>query len=76
LAAVAFTFDAEGCDLYSLDDYQQLCRSAIVSKCAHGVFPADGVLQLYEDDGRGGMFLLVISRDALPSASAFRLRPP
>jgi hypothetical protein len=74
--AVAFAFDAEGCDLDSLDGYQQLCRSAAVSKGAHGVFPADSVLQLYGDGGRGGVLLLVTSGDALPSASAFRLRPP
>jgi hypothetical protein len=76
LAAVAFAVDAEGCDLDSLDGYQQLCRSAAVSKGAHGVYPADGVLQLCGDGGRGGVFLLVTSRDALPSASAFHLRPP
>jgi hypothetical protein len=74
LAVVAFAFDAEGCDLDSLDG--QLCRSADVSKGAHGVFPVDGVLQLRGDGGRGGVFLLVASGDALPSASTFRLRPP
>jgi hypothetical protein len=47
-----------------------------VSKGAHGVFPVDGVLQLCGDGGRGGVFLLVASEDALPSASAFHLRPP
>jgi hypothetical protein len=47
-----------------------------MSKGVHGVFPVDGVLQLYGDDGRGGAFLLVTSGDALPSASAFCLRPP
>jgi hypothetical protein len=73
LAAVVFAFDAEGCDVDSLDGYQQLCRSAAVSKGAHGVFPADGILQLYGDGGREGVFLLVTSGDALPSASAFRL---
>jgi hypothetical protein len=46
-----------------------------VSKGVHGVFPADCVLQLYGDGGRGGVFL-VTSGDALPSASAFCLRPP
>jgi hypothetical protein len=76
LAAVAFAFDAVGCDLDSLDSYQQLCRSAAMSKGVHGVFPADGVLQLCGEGGRGGVFLLVTSGDALPSASAFRLRPP
>jgi hypothetical protein len=76
LAAVAFAFDAKGCDLDSLDGYQRLCRSAAVSKGAHVVYPADGVLQLCGDGGRGGVFLLVTSRDALPSALAFRLRPP
>jgi hypothetical protein len=30
MAAVAFAFDAEGCDLDSLDGYQQLCRFAAV----------------------------------------------
>jgi hypothetical protein len=74
LAAVAF--DAEGCDLDSLDGYHQLCWSAAVSKGAHGVFPVDGVLQLRGDGGRGGVFLLIASGDALASASTFRLRPP
>jgi hypothetical protein len=73
-ALVVVAFDAEGCDLDSLDG--QLCRSADVSKGAHGVFPVDGVLQLRGDGGRGGVFLLVASGDALPSASTFRLRPP
>jgi hypothetical protein len=53
-----------------------LCRSAVLSKGARGVFLADGVLQLYRDGGRGGVFLLVTSGDTLPNASAFRLRPP
>jgi hypothetical protein len=53
-----------------------LCQSAAVSKVAHGVFLADGVFQLRGDGGRGGVLLLVTSGDALPSASAFRLRPP
>jgi hypothetical protein len=75
LAAAASTFDAERCDLDSLDVYQQLCRSAAMSKGVHGVFPADDI-QLCGDSGRGGVFLLVTSGDALPSASAFRLRPP
>jgi hypothetical protein len=74
LAVVAFAFDAEGCDLDSLDG--QLCRSADVSKGVHGAFPVDGVLQLCGDGGRGGVFLLVASGDALPSTSAFHLRPP
>jgi hypothetical protein len=74
LAVVAF--DAEGCDLDLLDGYQQLCRSAAMSKGAHGVFLAGGVLQLYGDGGRGGVFLLITSGDALPSALAFCLRPP
>jgi hypothetical protein len=71
LAAVAFAFDAEGCDLDSLVGYQQLCRSADVSKGAHGVFPVDGVLQLYGDGGRGGVFLLITSGDARTSPLAF-----
>jgi hypothetical protein len=69
LAAVAFGFNAEGCDLDLLDGYQQLCRSAAMSKGAHGVYPTDDVLQLCGDSGRRGVFLLVTSRDALPSAS-------
>jgi hypothetical protein len=73
---VTFAFDAKGCDLDSLDGYQQLCQSAIVSKGAHGVFLADGVFQLCGDGGRGSVLLLFTSRDALPSASAFCLRPP
>jgi hypothetical protein len=39
LAAVALAFDAEGCDLDSLDGYQQLCRSAAVSKVRMVSFP-------------------------------------
>jgi hypothetical protein len=39
LAAVTFAFDAEGCNLDSLDGYQQLCQSVAVSKGAHSVFP-------------------------------------
>jgi hypothetical protein len=39
------------------------------------VFPADDVLQLYGDGGRGGVFLIT-NGDALPSASTFCLRPP
>jgi hypothetical protein len=73
LAVVTYAFDAEGCDLDSLDG--QLCRSADVSKGAHGVFPVDGVLQLCGDGGRGGAFLLIASGNTLPSASAFHLRP-
>jgi hypothetical protein len=53
-----------------------LCRSADVSKGVHGVFPVDSVLQLYRDGDRGGVFLLVTSGEALPSALVFRLRPP
>jgi hypothetical protein len=74
LAVVTFAFDAEGCDLDSLDG--QLCRSPDVSKGVHGVFPVDGVLQLCGDGGRGGVFLLVAIGDALPCASTFRLRSP
>jgi hypothetical protein len=74
LAVVAFAFNAEGCDLDSLDG--QLCRSADVSKGAHGVFPIDDVFQLCEGGYRGGVFLLVASEDTLPSASAFHPRPP
>jgi hypothetical protein len=32
-----------------------LCRSAALSKGVHGVFPADSVLQLCRDGGRGGV---------------------
>jgi hypothetical protein len=35
LAAVTFAFDAEGCDLDSLNGYQQLCRSAAMFKGAY-----------------------------------------
>jgi hypothetical protein len=53
-----------------------LRRLAAVPKGVHGVFPADGVLQLCGSGGRGGVFLFVIDEDALPSALAFHLRPP
>jgi hypothetical protein len=52
-----------------------LCRYIVVSKGAHGVFPADGVHQLCRDGGMGGVFLLITSGNALPSASALHLRP-
>jgi hypothetical protein len=39
LAAVAFAFDAEGCDLDSLVGYQQLCRSADVPRECMVSFP-------------------------------------
>jgi hypothetical protein len=52
-----------------------LRRPAAVPRGVHGVFPVDGVFQLCGSGGRG-VFLFVIDGDALPSAPAFRLRPP
>jgi hypothetical protein len=65
LAAFTFSFDAEGCDLDSLDGYRQLCQYATVSKGAHSVFPVDDVFQLYGDGGRRGVLLLVTSGDTV-----------
>jgi hypothetical protein len=39
LAAVAFTFDAEGCGLDSLDGYQQLFRSVAIPRVCMVSFP-------------------------------------
>jgi hypothetical protein len=69
-------FDAEGRDLDLLDGLQQLRRAAAISKGAHGVLPADGVLQLCGSSGRGGIFLFSTVGDALPRAPTFRFRPP
>jgi hypothetical protein len=74
LAAVAF--DAQGRDLDLLDGLQQLRRPAAIPKGVHGVFPADGVLQLCLSSGRGGVFLFVIDGVALRSALAFFFQPP
>ena len=41
-----------------------------------GVVSAVSDLQLCGSGGRGGGFLFVIGKDALPSATAFRYRPP
>jgi uncharacterized protein YqjF (DUF2071 family) len=59
-----------------LDGLQQLRRPTAVPKGVHGVFPADGVLQLCGSGGRGGVFFFVIDGDALPSTPAFCFRPP
>jgi hypothetical protein len=67
LAAVAS--NAEG------RDHQQLRRPAAISKGAHGIFPADGVLQLRQSSGRGGVLLFATGGDELPSAPA-SYRPP
>ena len=59
-----------GRDLAPSDGHQRSCQLAAVFKRALG-----SELQFYSS-GRGGGFLFVIGRDALPSATVFRYRPP
>ena len=56
--------------------HQQSRRSAAVYMREQGVVSAVGDLQLCGSGGRGGGFLFVSGGDALPSATAFRYRPP
>jgi hypothetical protein len=63
-------------DLAPWDDHQQTRRPAAVFRHEHGVFPACNDLQLCGSGGRGVAPLLVTDGDALPSATAFRRRPP
>ena len=58
------------------DGHQQSCRFAAIFTREQGVVSAVGNLQLCGSGGRGGGFLFVIGGDALPSATAFRYRPP
>jgi hypothetical protein len=63
-------------DLAPWDGHQQLRRPAVVFRREHGDFPAGSDLQLCGSGGRGVAPLLVTGGDALPSATAFRHRPP
>jgi hypothetical protein len=63
-------------DLAPWDSHQQPRRPAAVFRHEHGVFPASIDLQLCGSGGRGVTPLLVTGGDALPSATAFRHRPP
>ena len=58
------------------DGHQQSRRCSAVFMREQGVVSAIGDLQLCGSGGRGGCFFFVIGRDALPSATAFRYRPP
>jgi hypothetical protein len=63
-------------DLAPWDGHQQLRRPAAVFKREHSIFPAGSNLQLCGSGGRGVAPLLFTGGDALPSATAFRHRPP
>jgi hypothetical protein len=63
-------------DLAPWDGHQQLRRPAAVFRSEHGDFPAGSDLQLCGSGGRGVPPLLGSGGDALPSATAFRHRPP
>jgi hypothetical protein len=62
-------------DLVPWDDHQQPRRPAAVFRREHGVFPRRQ-RPLCGKDGRGVAPLLVTGGDTLPSATAFRRRPP
>jgi hypothetical protein len=63
-------------DLAPWDSHQQPRRPAAVFRREHSIFPTGSDLQLCGSDGRGVAPLLVTGGDALPSATAFRHRPP
>jgi len=58
------------------DGHRQSRRFAAIFMHEQGVVSTIGDLQLCSSDGRGGGFLFVIGGDSLPSATAFRYRPP
>jgi len=58
------------------DGHQQSRRCSAVFMREQGVVSAIGELQLCGSGDRGGGFLFAAGRDALPSATAFRYRPP
>ena len=63
-------------DLAWSDGHQQPRQPAVVFRRKHGVFSVGGELQLCGTGDMGAAFLLVTGGDALPSAIAFRRRPP
>jgi len=63
-------------DLALWDGHQQARRPAAIFRHEYGVFPAGSDLQLCGSGGSGATPLLVISEDALPSATAVCHRPP
>jgi hypothetical protein len=63
-------------DLAPWGGHQQLHRPATIFRREHSVFSAGSDLQLCGSGGRGVSPLLVSGGDALPSATAFRHRPP
>jgi len=63
-------------DLAWSDGHQQPRRPAVVFRRKHGVFSVGGELQLCGTGDMGAASLLVTGGDALPSAIAFRHRPP
>ena len=58
------------------DGHQQSRRCSAVFMREQGVVSAIGELQLCGSGDRGGGFLFAAGGDALPSATAFRYRPP
>ncbi|XP_066344351.1 uncharacterized protein [Miscanthus floridulus] len=63
-------------DLAWSDGHQQPRQPAVVFRRKHGVFSVGGELQLCGTGDMGAASLLVTGGDALPSAIAFRHRPP
>jgi hypothetical protein len=60
----------------TLSDGHQQPRWPAVSKCEHGVYPANDELQLYDSGGGEGTPFLVIGEGTLASTTTFRYRSP
>ncbi|CAD6272448.1 unnamed protein product [Miscanthus lutarioriparius] len=65
-----------GHDLAPSNGQQQPRQPVAVSRREHGAVPVGGALQFYGSDDRRSALLFVTGGDALPSAAAFRYRPP
>ena len=75
-ALTAMDLGKGGHDLAPSNGQQQPRRPVAVSRREHGAVPAGGALQFYGSDDRRSALLFVTGGDALPSAAAFRCRPP
>ena len=75
-ALPAIDLSKGGHDLAPSNGQQQPRRPVAVSRREHGAVPAGGALQFYGSDDRRSALLFVTGGDALPSAAAFRCRPP
>ena len=75
-ALTAIDLGKGGHDLAPSNGQQQPRRPVAVSRREHGAVPAGGALQFYGSDDRRSALLFVTGGDALPSAAAFRCRPP